>query len=225
MTKARIGCALLAVALAACGGAPQPAYSPEQVLALRQQAEAHAGRDAVQLARDVAAMGLAQNLFGAHCASCHGADARGKLRVPDLAQGVLDYGDSAAAIRSTITAGRHSVMPKVGHLLGEFELGVLSAYIKSLSGGEPLDTLYTGKALELYAEHCVTCHGAEAKGDLARGVPDLTDASWQFAGAVNGIRMTLTGGTESNCPPQEGVLAAAEIELLTGYLLQLRSGN
>lgn len=225
MTKTRIAALLLALALTACGGAEQPAFSPEQLQQLRTQAEAHAGRDAATLAQDAAAMTLAQQLFAAHCASCHGVDARGKLRIPDLVQGALDYGDSVDAIRLTIAGGRHSVMPKLGRVLGEFELGVMAAYVKSLSGGEPLDPLYTDTALELYAEHCVACHRDDARGDPLLGVPDLTDDAWQFASAVNGIRMTMTGGTESVCPPQGELLGAAGIELLTGYVLKLRAGN
>lgn len=216
---------LLALGLVACSGDEQASASPEQLQALRTAAAAHAGKPLATLQQDAAAMTLAQDLFGAHCASCHGADARGKLRVPDLVGGVFDYGDSAAAIRHTISAGRHSAMPKFGHLLGEFELGVMAAYVKSFSDGEPLEEKYLDTARSRYAEHCVACHGEELRGNTALGVPDLTDASWQFAGSVNGVRMTMTGGTESQCPPQAELLAAEEIELLTAWLQQQREGN
>lgn len=215
---------LLALGLAACSG-EEPLASPEQVQALRAAAAVHAGKDAATLQQDAAAMTLAQDLFAAHCAGCHGLDARGKLRIPDLVQDVLDYGSSADAIRSTIHAGRHSVMPRLGRVLGEFELGVMSSWIKSFSGGEPLDDLYLDTAQELYAEHCVACHGPDLTGSEALGAPNLADASWQFAESVNGIRMTITGGTESVCPPQGAVLDAAEIDLLTAYVLKLREGN
>jgi len=216
---------LLTLGLAACGETDTVSYSAEQLQQWRQDAETHAGGTAALLAQDPEAMALAENLFAAHCASCHGGDARGKLRVPDLVQGALDYGDSEDAVRITIREGRHSAMPRLGRVLGEFELGVMAAYVKSLSGGEPLDTLYTDTALELYAEHCVACHGADAKGNPALGASDLTDDSWQFASAVNGVRMTMTGGTDSICPPQGALLSTAEIELLTGYVLKLRAAN
>ncbi|MGA0805424.1 MAG: c-type cytochrome [Pseudohongiellaceae bacterium] len=216
---------LLALGLIACSGADQSGASPEQLRALRAAATTHAGKSLDTLQRDADAMSLAQDLFAAHCASCHGADARGKLRVPDLAGAVLDYGATADAIRHTISAGRHSVMPKFGHLLREFELGVMAAYVKSFSNGEPLEAKFLDTARSRYAEHCVACHGEDLRGNAVLGVPDLTDASWQFAGSVNGVRMTMTGGTESVCPPHGSMLSAAEIELLTAQVLALRAAR
>jgi len=221
----RIVGVLLVLGLMACADADQPDYTPEQLQQWRDAAQAHAGQDAVALAQDPAAMVLGQQLFAAHCASCHGSDAHGKLRIPDLVAGVLDYGAAPDVLRSTIRDGRHSAMPKFGHLLGEFELGVMAAYIKSFSGGAPLDALYTKTAVNLYAEHCVACHGVDLKGNPALGASDLTDDSWQFSGAVNGIRMTMTGGTNSICPPHGALLGAPEIELLTAYVLSLRRMN
>lgn len=222
MRRAVIPVLLSTLVLGACGGDDTAAHSPEQLQQWREQAQAWAGTDATALRADTAAMTLAQSLFAAHCASCHGADGRGRLRIPDLAAGTLDYGADAVALRQTITAGRHSVMPRFGHVLGEFELGVMAAYVKSFSDGEPLDPLYLDTARERYAEHCVACHGPDLRGNPQLGVPDLTDGSWQFAGSVNGVRMTITGGTDSVCPPQGALLTAAEIELLTAHLLALR---
>lgn len=215
---------LVAFGLAACSGADQPSHTPEQLQQFQQAAAEYAGAAVATLAQDAAAMSLAQNLFSAHCTSCHGSDGRGRLRIPDLVADVLDYGDSETSIATTIRDGRHSTMPKFGHLLGEFELGVMAAHVKSFSGGEPIDELYVDTAHELYAEHCVACHGADARGNPALGAPDLTDASWQFSEAVNGIRMTMTGGTDSVCPPQGALLSEAEMGLLTAYVLKLRAG-
>jgi cytochrome c oxidase cbb3-type subunit 3 len=211
-------------ALVACG-ADAPAYSEAQLQELRTAAEAHAGQDAATLQQDATAMQVAQQLFDAHCASCHGSDARGRTRVPDLVAAVFDYGSSADAIRATIRDGRHSEMPKFGHLLGEFELGVMSSWVKSFTDGEPLDELYLDTAQQRYAEHCVACHGPELKGNPALGAPDLTDASWQFASSVNGVRMTMTGGTSSDCPPLGAQLGPAGTELLVAYVLKLRAGS
>jgi cytochrome c oxidase cbb3-type subunit 3 len=35
---------------------------------------------------------------------------------------------------------------------------------------------------EVYDRACASCHGADLKGSVAQGTPDLTDTNWRFAG-------------------------------------------
>jgi cytochrome c oxidase cbb3-type subunit III len=49
--------------------------------------------------------------------------------------------------------------------------------------------------------NCAGCHGAAMKGDLARGVPDLTDAEWIYgSGTVSQIEYTITYGIRAGNP-------------------------
>ena len=58
--------------------------------------------------------------------------------------------------------------------------------------------LATTRARPVFATHCAICHGAEMKGDRARGVPDLTDADWLFGtGEVSEIEQTILYGIRS----------------------------
>jgi cytochrome c oxidase cbb3-type subunit 3 len=221
-----VGVALVAVAgLSACGGgADKPVVSEQQIAELRTKSAAFDGKDAQQLLADPAAVALGGELFQAHCASCHGADASdGTLYTPSLKQGVFDYGDSVDAIRNTITNGRHSVMPQHGSTMGEVDIGSLVSYVQSISSGEKMD-LFLTTAQKLYSESCVNCHGPDAHGNPEIGAPDLTDSYFQRGNSMMNIRMTITRGAESTCPAQTGILSGAEIELLTANVLSLRAG-
>ena len=49
--------------------------------------------------------------------------------------------------------------------------------------------------------NCAGCHGADMKGDPARGVPDLTDAEWIYgSGTVSQIEYTITYGIRAGNP-------------------------
>lgn len=46
-----------------------------------------------------------------------------------------------------------------------------------------------------FAAHCAGCHGADGKGDRAKGAPDLTDAVWLYDfGRVSDIEQTILYG-------------------------------
>jgi cytochrome c oxidase cbb3-type subunit III len=86
---------------------------------------------------DDAAMS-AQPMFVALCSACHSPDGNGNpaLGGPNLTDDVTLYGSSAAAIRTTIVAGRNGVMPPHGELLGEKRTKILAAYVFSLSNAQ-----------------------------------------------------------------------------------------
>jgi cytochrome c oxidase cbb3-type subunit III len=49
-----------------------------------------------------------------------------------------------------------------------------------------------------YAKNCVSCHGADMKGDPANGVPNLTDKVWLYdQGNVSDIERTIIYGVRS----------------------------
>ncbi|MDR0779178.1 MAG: c-type cytochrome [Pseudomonadales bacterium] len=218
--------------LTACGGDSKPVVTEQQLAELRSRAEVFAGQDAAALAANMEAVALGRELFAARCVSCHGGEGGKPLRdTPNLALAVFNYGDSVAAIRTTITQGRHSVMPKHGNEMGEMELGTMVALLQSMAAGRPIGSAATGttefekaaRAAEpLFKAHCIECHGPEGKGDLIRGVPNLTDSYWQHGDSMMNIRMVITRGAESQCPAQGEVLSTAEIDVLTAYVLQLR---
>jgi len=52
-----------------------------------------------------------------------------------------------------------------------------------------------------FAAHCAQCHGSDAIGDPARGVPNLTDDDWLYGmGEVSDIERVITYGIRSDNP-------------------------
>jgi cytochrome c oxidase cbb3-type subunit 3 len=213
---------LLAAALVACSdNNSETTFTPEQIQQLHRQSENYEGVDIAALQANTGAMALAKTLLEANCGQCHGENAAGLRDATNLKTGVFDYGSSAEAIRTTITDGRHSLMPALGSVLGEVELGGLVAYVRSLNSGEtPTDFLETSK--EIYETQCVVCHGPDARGNPQIGSANLTDSYWQHGGSMMNVRLTITRGAESTCPAHRDILNATEIELLTAYILQIR---
>ena len=117
-------------------------------------------------------------LFRISCAFCHGADARGGSRGPDLAGGRRTHGDSDAALLRTITRGVPGTeMP--GSDLEEEAIWRVIAYLRSLSAPAPAAAAVAGsreagEKLFFGAAACSQCHMVKGKG--GRLGPALTRA-------------------------------------------------
>jgi len=173
-------------------------------------------------------------LFGDNCAVCHGRDAKGGRGFPNLTTSSWLWGGSLEAIEQTIRVGinsahpdtRVSQMPAFGRdgMLKRDEMEDVVAYVRSLSNGSapgniPADKIATGKAV--FAANCAVCHGAEAKGNMEVGAPDLTDRHWIHGGDESSIYMDVWGGLKSQMPSWEGRLSPIERRILALYLLDL----
>lgn len=214
-----------AAALDGCGaaGESETTVSVEQQQRLRAESQAYADRGIEQLVRDDAALALGQQLFAAHCASCHGENGEGRPGVTRLAAGPHNYPITVESIRSTIANGRRGTMPAMGQLLGEVELGQVVAYIRSLPSADPLSE-DEKRGRQLFTEHCARCHGDDARGKAELGAPSLADDYWQHGDSMMKIRLAVTRGVETQCPAHAGTLTAAEIDLLTAFVLGLVPG-
>jgi cytochrome c oxidase cbb3-type subunit 3 len=219
---------LTAAALTACGGpdeSPQPPPpTAQQLEQLREQSDAFANVTVRELMADGAAMDVAGRLFAAQCASCHGPRGQGGRGVTDLTAGRFDYGATEQAIQVTIRDGRHSVMPSMGHSLGEVDLGQLVAYVQSLgtdAGPQPS----TQHGADLFAEHCASCHGTDGRGLTDKGAPNLTDDYWQNGASMMNIRLAVTRGVDAQCPPHADTLSPTQIDLLTAFVLKLSGAH
>lgn len=92
--------------------------------------------------------------------------------------------------------------------------------------GQPLavlagDSAATEFGRSVFANHCATCHGSDARG--ARGFPNLTDGDWLWGGGPDTILATISDGRQGMMPGfgaalgEEGVTAtAAYVQSLGG---------
>jgi cytochrome c oxidase cbb3-type subunit III len=139
------------------------------------------------------------SLFRANCSPCHGLNARGGGRGPDLTSGRWTHGSTDSAIFRTITQGVPGTeMPANG--FDDSEIWAIIAYLRSLAppkraivSGDPVngEKIYSGTA------GCSNCHMVNGSGGLLG--PDLSrvGASRSVSYLIDSIRQPdkeLSGG-------------------------------
>ena len=179
--------------------------------------------DIEQIAADPKAREMGQRLFLNSCAQCHGSDAGGSKGFPNLTDGDWLYGGSPENIKTTITNGRGGVMPPFPQLDSKQIVDVAN-YVRSLSG-LPSDDLKAARGSEVFKANCVACHGADAKGNIALGAPNLTDKTWLYGSSEATIVETVTKGRMAMMPAQDKVLSPEKIQLLTAYVWGLSNNK
>lgn len=142
------------------------------------------------LAADPAAIKEGASLFRSNCSPCHGLNAHGGGRGPDLTSGRWTHGSSDSDIFRTISQGVPGTqMPANG--FEDSETWAIIAYLCSLAPsahtkmpGDPAK----GERLFSGAAGCVTCHMVNGRGGLLG--PDLSrvGASRSVAYLIESIR-------------------------------------
>jgi cytochrome c oxidase cbb3-type subunit 3 len=198
-------------------------YKTEQQRAQEQIAQIFAkfkGKSAEELAKDSAAMGIGERLFGNNCAQCHGADARGGKGFPNLTDGDWLYGGTLETITETITKGRIGVMPPMAAAVGTADdVKNVANYVLSLSGGpHNAAAAQLGKAKFVV---CAACHGPDGKGNQTIGAPNLTDKVWLHGWGEAAIVAMINGGKTNVMPAFGERLSAEQIHVLAAYVWSL----
>ena len=229
------GCAILAVGLVAL------------ILSNRQDArllrtEPDAAFGEAGLSQYAIASG--RRVFLSHCASCHGADAKGGNGVPNLADSDWLYGSGRVGeIEQTVAYGIRSHNPK------GWNLAVMPAYgaarpsmayaIDPLSPGDIRDvtafldhsrgsavmgasSISRGQAIYVGRGGCYDCHGGDARGDPAIGAPNLLDHVWLYGdGGWDSTFRSIAEGRRGVMPAFVDHLSALKIRQLALYIRSL----
>ncbi len=181
----------------------------------------YAAQDFAELQQNDAAMTAGLNLFGNHCAQCHGSDARGAFGFPNLTDNDWLWGETHQQLTATISNGRNGVMPAWGAALGG-DTGVTNVahYVRSLSGLEhDAESASAGQAQ--YNLFCIACHGATGEGNTALGAPNLSDNVWLYSASLESIKQTIDKGRSNQMPAFSDTLTENKIKVLTAYIKQL----
>ncbi len=123
---------------------------------------------------DSAAIERGRSLFRGDCAECHGIDARGGGRGPDLRSGRL-AGQSDSAVFLTITKGIPGTAMSGYDYYQADEVWMIIAWLRSQGGdsGAPVSgSAEAGQRIFLGAGACARCHMAHGRG--GRLGPDLS---------------------------------------------------
>jgi cytochrome c oxidase cbb3-type subunit 3 len=152
------------------------------------------GKPLEEIAAEPAALRLGRVIFIDNCAGCHGHDGRGNRAIgaPDLTdQDWLHGGDGKATLTSVLD-GRRGTMPPFGATLAADDVKNVADYVLSLAGG-PENTMGAQLGKRVFG-NCVPCHGAEGKGNVALGAPNLTDSAWLYGDRLADIAESVRNG-------------------------------
>ena len=181
------------------------------------------------------ALAMGESAFGDNCATCHGAGGRGAKGDPMLADDIWLWDGTLDGIEYTLRHGirhnedpdtRRSSMPAFGRdgLLTPREIDDLVHYVVDLSGREA-DPAAVTRAAPIYATQCVSCHGADGKGNRQLGAPNLTDHEWLFGGEPRDIQQTIYSARNAHMPAWQGRLDDPTIKALAVYVHSLGGGE
>lgn len=172
-------------------------------------------------------------LFGDNCASCHGREARGAQRFPDLTSQSWLWGGTPEAVAETIRVGINSQHPqsRVSQMAAFGRDGMLDlsavrkvvTFVQSLSGTQNLAASTVQEGAAIFEQNCAPCHGPTAKGNTDVGAPDLTSGRWIYGSDAESLFQTVWGGRRGYMPSWEGRLAPVDQKILALYLVDLRA--
>jgi cytochrome c oxidase cbb3-type subunit 3 len=177
-------------------------------------------RDFPALAADPTAQSLGREIFLRNCAGCHGADARGAVGFPNLADHDWLYGNRPEDIVASVSNGRRGAMPTFNGALPAEAVKVLATFVPRWNDPR-LDNGTRAAGLRQYAITCAACHGPEGRGNPALGAPDLTDDVWLYGGTSEHVRQSILFGRNGNMPAHAALLSPEDIRLVSAYVYGL----
>jgi len=183
--------------------------------------EKFAAMDFEELSRNADANQLGKSLYASYCTTCHGSDARGATGYPNLTDGDWLWGNSEAALTTTLKNGRNGVMPVLAPALGgDKGIDNMVRYVQSLSGiVEPdVDAM---SAQPMFLAVCSACHNADGTGNQVFGAPNLTDDIWLYGSSDDVIRTTIVQGRNGMMPAHGDLLGENRTKILAAYIYSL----
>jgi len=171
-------------------------------------------------------------LFGAHCASCHGDGAKGGIGSRLSSNSFLSMVDNRFLYTAIVDGRPGTAMPAWSFLKGK-ELADLIAFLRSLQKSPPKNmstARKTGRAefgKVLYEASCTVCHGANGEGGFGNQIANptfLSSASDKFMWQTiaHGKDDTAMLGFLNNGKPNSfNTLQASDIDHIIAYIREL----
>lgn len=72
---------------------------------------------------------------------------------------------------------------------------------------------------------CAACHGSDAKGSAAMGLPlgapNLTDNVWLYGGSERAVQQSIRNGRSGVMPAWKGILGEDKVRVISAYVYSL----
>ena len=173
-----------------------------------------------ELASDPKAMKMGRRLFINNCAVCHGSAGTGSFGFPNLTDSEWIWGGDAAAIETTLLHGRNAAMPGWQGVFGDQGVKAVTEHVIRLAGREVDETL-ADEGEAHFATYCVACHGAEGKGQVLFGAPNLTNEIWLYGNSRMRIEQVIKHGRNGAMPAFGVRLGPDKVHILAAYVKSL----
>ena len=181
-------------------------------------------KDLQTVAADPQARAIGERLFLNYCAQCHGSDARGSKGFPNLTDNDWLWGGTPDLIKQSILNGRSGQMPALGAALGNDEdVKNIAHYALTLSGSAH-DSIRAAQGKAKFGV-CAACHGADGKGNVAMGAPNLTDKVWLYGGGAENVIEAISKGRNNVMPAHKDFLGEAKVHVLAAYVWGLSNAT
>ena len=177
-----------------------------------------------EVAKDEQALKMGGRFFASNCSVCHGSDAKGSHGFPNLTDNDWIWGGDTETIKLTIMKGRNAAMPGWEAALGNDGIKNVTGYVRSLSGLKNPEGVDLEAGQKSFNTMCVACHGADAKGNLMLGAPNLSDKIWLYGSSFAQVQQTIRHGRNGQMPAQEDFLGNDKVHLLAAYVYSLSHG-
>lgn len=182
----------------------------------------YAGQSIEQLQSQPDALQMGQSIFTNVCFGCHGADGRGALGFPNLADNDWLYGGDPEQIKKSILQGRAGIMPAWQASLGIDGVDEVVHYVLSKNKVKrQFDKEKANAGAQHYQQFCVACHAADLQGNQALGAPNLIDGIWLHGGSISLIKDIVANGVKGNMPPHANILGNDKSHLVAAYVYSL----
>lgn len=185
-------------------------------------------------------------VYAEHCASCHGADAKGDraTAVPDMTDDDYLYGSGRPSeieqiVLHGIRAGDSrgwdlAAMPNYARAvpyareklppLTPLGLRDVVAFLRAANGngGYERAAIERGRVLFMRDAGCYDCHSTDARGDPSIGAPNLVDGKWlKGDGGEADIAYTLEHGLAGVSPAFARTLSPYQARVVAVYVASL----
>ncbi len=177
--------------------------------------------DPATLEADRLGQQVGRRLFINHCASCHGANARGGPGYPDLTDSEWIWGSDFNSVQATIGNGRNASMPPWGAVLGETGVNDVTQTVLKLAGRDH-DAAAAQRGQANYNTICAACHGPAGEGNPLLGAPELRNDIWLYGGTPQAIATSIRDGRNGVMPSQAELLGKDKIHILAAYVISLQ---